>query len=48
MDAYEKGLDGKQAMWASKKHQEHRVLPERILEEYNKANNNLIIYTEPT
>ena len=40
MDAYEKGLDGKQAMWASKKYRGHRVLPERILEEYNKENNN--------
>jgi len=40
MDAYEKGLDGKQAMWASKKYQGHRVLPEKILEEYNSITNN--------
>ena len=29
-----------QAMWASKKYRGHRVLPEQILEEYNRANNN--------
>jgi hypothetical protein len=40
-------LDGKQAMWASKKHQGHQVLPDWILEEHNNTNNNWIIYTEP-
>ncbi|KDQ12520.1 hypothetical protein BOTBODRAFT_189230 [Botryobasidium botryosum FD-172 SS1] len=33
MDAYRKGLNGKQAAWASKKYRGHRVLPERIFEE---------------
>ncbi|KAG1857527.1 hypothetical protein C8R48DRAFT_563514, partial [Suillus tomentosus] len=27
MDAYRKGLDGKQAPWASKKYHSHQVLP---------------------
>ena len=40
MDAYEKGLDGKQAMWASKKYWGHQVLPEWILEEYNQEIDN--------
>lgn len=26
MDAYEKGLDGQQAMWAAKKYHSHQVL----------------------
>ena len=33
MDGYQQGLNGKQAAWASKKYQGHRVLPETILEE---------------
>lgn len=33
MDAYRRGLGGKQAAWASKKYRGHRVLPEKILEE---------------
>jgi hypothetical protein len=37
MDAYEKGLDGKQAMWASKKYHGHQVLPESILKEFDTA-----------
>jgi hypothetical protein len=37
MDAYEKGLSGKQAAWASKKYRGHRVLPEMILNELEKA-----------
>ncbi|KDQ11231.1 hypothetical protein BOTBODRAFT_162994 [Botryobasidium botryosum FD-172 SS1] len=37
MDAYRKGLNGKQAAWASKKYRGHRVLPERIFEELAKA-----------
>lgn len=28
MDAYTKGLDGKQAAWATKKYHGHRVLPD--------------------
>jgi len=33
MDGYRRGLNGKQATWASKKYRGHRVLPETILEE---------------
>jgi len=38
MDAYEKGLNGKQAAWASRKYRGHRVLPNNILDEIDKAN----------
>jgi hypothetical protein len=38
MDAYEKGLNGKQAAWASKKFRGHRVLPESILSDLNEPN----------
>lgn len=31
MDAYAKGLDGKQAAWASKKYRGHRTIPDDIL-----------------
>jgi hypothetical protein len=31
MDAYRKGLNGKQAAWASKKYRGHRTIPERIM-----------------
>jgi hypothetical protein len=31
MDAYRKGLDGKQAAWASKKYRGHPVLPETLM-----------------
>ena len=27
MDAYRKGLDGRQAAWAGKKYRSHRLLP---------------------
>ncbi|KAK0456923.1 hypothetical protein EV421DRAFT_1896115 [Armillaria borealis] len=37
MDAYRKGLNGHQAAWASKMYQGHRVLPDSILEEFDKA-----------
>jgi hypothetical protein len=37
MDAYQKGLTGKQAVWASKKHRGHRVLPNSIFAELEKA-----------
>ncbi|OBZ62739.1 hypothetical protein A0H81_15008 [Grifola frondosa] len=37
MDAYRKGLSGKQAIWASKKYRGHRVLPNTILDELLKA-----------
>ncbi|KAJ7210178.1 hypothetical protein GGX14DRAFT_626618 [Mycena pura] len=33
VDAYEKGLNGRQAAWAARKYRGHRVLPENILEE---------------
>ena len=38
MDAYEKGLNGKQAAWASKKFRGHRVLPESIFCDLNEPN----------
>jgi len=37
MDAYHRGLDGKQAAWASRKYRGHRVLPESLMEELSKA-----------
>ncbi|KAG1835984.1 hypothetical protein DFJ58DRAFT_192264 [Suillus subalutaceus] len=37
MDAYRKGLDGKQAAWASKRYRGHRVLPEAIMAELGTA-----------
>ena len=37
MDAYEKGLSGKQAAWASKKYRGHHVLPNTILNELENA-----------
>ena len=40
MDAYRKGLNGRQAAWASKKYWGHRVFPGSIIEELNKANIN--------
>jgi len=40
MDAYQKWLNGRQAAWASKKYQGHRVLPDSIDEELDKANIN--------
>ncbi|KIK97120.1 hypothetical protein PAXRUDRAFT_136944, partial [Paxillus rubicundulus Ve08.2h10] len=38
MDAYLKGLSGKQAAWASKKYRGHRVLPESLMDDMDKAN----------
>ena len=38
MDAYERGLNGKQAAWASKKYSSHQVLPEFIIMELDEAN----------
>jgi len=40
MDAYAKGLNGKQAMWAAKKYHGYWVLPEGILNEFHRAHNN--------
>jgi hypothetical protein len=37
MDAYRKGLNGKQAAWAAKKYSGHRVVPEHIMREYDEA-----------
>ncbi|KAH7908268.1 hypothetical protein BJ138DRAFT_1013140 [Hygrophoropsis aurantiaca] len=34
IDAYRKGLDGKQAAWSVKKYRGHRVIPEGILKEF--------------
>jgi transposase len=36
MDAYDRGLNGKQAAWAARKYRGHRVLPENILDELEK------------
>ncbi|KAJ6610922.1 hypothetical protein B0H10DRAFT_2224629 [Mycena sp. CBHHK59/15] len=36
MDAYHKGLDGVQAVWASKRYCGHRVLPKNIMELFDK------------
>jgi transposase len=36
MDAYERGLNGRQAAWAARKYRGHRVLPEGIMEELGK------------
>ncbi|KIK93487.1 hypothetical protein PAXRUDRAFT_145031, partial [Paxillus rubicundulus Ve08.2h10] len=38
VDAYSKGLTGKQAAWASKKYRGHRVLPDSLMEDMDKAN----------
>jgi hypothetical protein len=37
MDAYRKGLDGKQAAWAAKRYHGHRTVSESILAEYDEA-----------
>jgi len=37
MDAYHKGLDGKQAAWAAKKYRGHHVLPTTLMEDLDKA-----------
>jgi len=37
MDAYRKGLSGKQAAWAGKQYRSHRVLPESLLDDLSKA-----------
>ena len=36
MDAYERGLNGKQAAWAARRYRGHRMLPESILDELEK------------
>jgi hypothetical protein len=37
MNAYQRGLTGKQAAWATKKYRGHRVLPDSILMELEEA-----------
>jgi hypothetical protein len=37
MDAYEKGLNGQQAAWASKKYHGYHVLPKSIMRELFEA-----------
>ncbi|KAF8226685.1 hypothetical protein L208DRAFT_1300624, partial [Tricholoma matsutake] len=38
MDAYRKGLNGKQAAWVAKKYCGHRMIPDSILQDLEKAN----------
>jgi hypothetical protein len=37
MDAYMKGLNGRQAAWAARKYKGHRVLPETLMNDLEKA-----------
>ena len=37
MDAYEQGLNGRQAAWAARKYRGHRVLPVSIMKDLEKA-----------
>ncbi|KAJ3817178.1 hypothetical protein F5878DRAFT_548405 [Lentinula raphanica] len=37
MDAYHRGLNGRQAAWAARKYHGHRVLPDRIMDELSLA-----------
>jgi hypothetical protein len=36
IDAYQKGLNGRQAAWAARKYQSHRVLPPGFMEDLEK------------
>ncbi len=38
IDAYAKGLNGKQAAWAARMYRGHRVLPNSLLKDLEKAN----------
>ncbi len=38
MDAYHRGLNGRQAAWAARRYCGHRVLPDSILDELEAAN----------
>ena len=40
MDAYERGLNRRQAAWAARRYKGHRVLPNEIMEEL--GSNNII------
>ena len=37
MDAYIKGLNGHQAAWAARKYKGHRVLPDSLMDDPQKA-----------
>ena len=37
MDAYARGLNGKQAAWAARKYKGHRVLPESLMRDLDAA-----------
>ncbi|KIJ37224.1 hypothetical protein M422DRAFT_178335 [Sphaerobolus stellatus SS14] len=37
IDAYQRGLSGSQAVWANRKYHGHRMLPEKIMDEIEKA-----------
>lgn len=37
MDAYNRGLTGRQAVWANKKYHGHCILPESIMEDLDAA-----------
>jgi hypothetical protein len=36
LDAYDRGLNGKQAAWAARKYRGHRVLPQNLMDELGK------------
>ena len=40
MNAYSKGLNGRQAAWTTKKYRRHRMLPATIMDDLEKANIN--------
>jgi hypothetical protein len=33
IDAYDKGLNGREAIWAARKYRGHRILPETLMDE---------------
>jgi len=37
MDAYRRGLNGRQAAWAARKYRGHRMIPETIMDDLDKA-----------
>jgi hypothetical protein len=37
MDAYEKGLNGREAAWAARKYRGHRIIPETLMVDMEKA-----------
>ena len=37
MDAYDQGLNGRQAAWATRKYRGHRVIPASIMDDLEKA-----------